>query len=115
MERKRFLQKAERQEGASVISIRELEDGGKAGLPEADQLSVFWQVTEATSNFRWAQKKTKIKMEGCALVCVFVMCSSLVSGGFRCPKHKYAVCFWLCYAGVCLIMLSDIWQSPFAA
>ena len=40
-------------------------------------------------------------------MCVFVICSSLVSGGFQCPKHKHAVCFWLCYADVCLIMLSN--------
>jgi hypothetical protein len=45
---------------------------------------------------------------GCAFVCVFVICSSLVSGGFQCPKHKHAVCFWLCYADVFLIMLSNM-------
>ena len=41
-------------------------------------------------------------------VCVCYICSSLVSGGFQCPKHKHAVCFWLCYADVCLIMLSNM-------
>ena len=39
-EARQFLRKAERQEGASVIGIRELADGGTAGLPEADQIHV---------------------------------------------------------------------------
>ena len=41
----------------------------------------------------------------CTFVCVFVICLSLVLGGCRCPGHKTAVCFSLCYADVCLIMV----------
>jgi len=43
---KRFLRNAERQEGASVISIRELADGGTAGLPEADHNPLIEQLVE---------------------------------------------------------------------
>ena len=43
----------------------------------------------------------------CTFVYVCVICPSLVLGGCWRPGYKAAVCFWLCYADVCLIMLSN--------
>jgi hypothetical protein len=49
----------------------------------------------------------------CTFLCVFVICLSLVLGGSQCAGHKTAVCFWLCYADVCLIPLSNCWRGAF--
>ena len=43
----------------------------------------------------------------CTFVYVCVICPSLVLGGCWRPGYKAAVCFWLCYADVCLIPLSN--------
>jgi hypothetical protein len=64
-ESKQFLRKAERQEGASVISNRELEDGGTAGLPEADH---SWPIPKSNEL-------------GCFL-CFFLVVITT-------PKHSY--------------------------
>ena len=74
-------------------------------------LPVFWQVAEGRGRgrgefkFSAAHNCILVIFGRCAFVGVFVICLSLVLWGCRCPEHETAVYFWLCYAGVCLIMV----------
>ena len=68
----------------------------------------FGRLRRRVQIFGGSEKYVFVIFVRCAFVCVFVICLILVPGGCWCPGHKTAVCFLLCYVGVCLIPLSNM-------
>ena len=91
----------------SLQVLLEFSAGRKCFMTEMGGLGYrhFGRLQRRVQIFSGSEKCFFDIFSRCTFVCVFVICLSLVLGGCRCPGHKTAVCFSLCYADVCLIMV----------